>query len=439
MLFGGGSQKRGLQHPAALVDTQADSYLKLWNWVIFMNSDPSLDRQSFEAFLANALAVQQSGLDSQSLFAIIQVQQFLTTAEFNLDRALHLIAERALKIANASGVTIALLESNQLVYRAGSGRAAIEIGRHVPAVLSAQREVRAEILRVEDAQNDLRVQAELCRQFGAISLMILPTYDKGGIAGVLQVQFSEAHSFLDREVRAYRMMAGLVEEAMLREQGRTKEAPATYTGIAAVAQGNSAAEQISIEAAKSPAQAVLVQSPAMDWDGFGIESMRHFVEVAHRLFRYKIWPVAASVSASILLAIVISTAHDHHSVSSPIGRAALMPNKTDENLSPGTVDASGNVSSPKAKGEAAHTSAFRRVRVGSTEVDYIADDVTIRQFTNRAARPQTRVGERRVDMGEDVTIRYFSSNSVSKSRAVPIPTALQKANNSAPTPVVLPY
>src|SRR5215471_126823 len=157
-----------------------------------MGFHPNLDRQSFEAFLANAFAVQKSGLDAQSLAAIADVQRFMASGEFDPGRALSVIVERALQVSQASGIAIALLESNDLVYRAGSGSAAVEIGRRVPAVLTActSNEGRPEILRVENAQTDWRIQADICRQFGAMSLLILPVFDHGAIVGVLQVHFN---------------------------------------------------------------------------------------------------------------------------------------------------------------------------------------------------------------------------------------------------------
>src|ERR1700757_1557781 len=133
-----------------------------------MSSHVSLDRESFQNFLANAFAVQNSGLNRQLLSALIEVQHFIAKDEFTVDRALHLIADSALKVCNASGIAIALLEANQLVYRAGSGTTAVDVGHHVSAVLSvcARSEPRVEILRVENAQADLRIEAEICRQFG---------------------------------------------------------------------------------------------------------------------------------------------------------------------------------------------------------------------------------------------------------------------------------
>ena len=121
-----------------------------------MSARPSLDRDSFQAFLANAYAVQTSGLDTRSLAALIEMKRFIRGDEFDLDRAMLMMAEHALKVSNASGVAVAVLEAKGLVYRAVSGSAVNDAGRHVPAVLSVSSgsEVRREILKVENAQID---------------------------------------------------------------------------------------------------------------------------------------------------------------------------------------------------------------------------------------------------------------------------------------------
>ncbi len=64
-------------------------------------------------------------------------------------------------------------------------------------------------------------------------------------------------------------------------------------------------------------------------------------------------------------------------------------------------------------------SGFRLVRVGQNEVDYVAEDVTIRSFKPKPAPRQVRVGEKRVDFGDDVTVRYFASKP-DASQAQPV-------------------
>src|SRR3982074_2252410 len=183
---------------------------------ICMSDSSSLDRESFQKFLANAYSVQQSQVDSQSLSAIVEIQRLIAKGDLDVDGTLHLIVDRTQDVANASGVAIGLLKGDQLVYRAGSGSAATYTGRSSTArlVVPADSKANCEILRVENAETDARIEAAVCRQFGAKSLLILLICHDEAVAGVLEIFFSEAHVFQDREVRTYRLMAGLVGEAM---------------------------------------------------------------------------------------------------------------------------------------------------------------------------------------------------------------------------------
>src|SRR5437762_10070456 len=206
-----------------------------------MNTHFTLDRESFQNLLARA-SLAQEYLDSQkathpgvdlprkpaigeqskeaspgdyiqSLSAIVAVQRAIATDEVDVDGAMAMIADHARNVANASGAAIGLLEGDNLVYRAGSGGAATYIGRYVKAALSVAR-ASGEILRVENTQTDARIEAAICRQFGAKALLIVPIYCGRAVAEAMEILFGEAHAFQDREVRTYQLMAGLVAEAM---------------------------------------------------------------------------------------------------------------------------------------------------------------------------------------------------------------------------------
>src|SRR2546425_6256915 len=206
-----------------------------------MNIPFTLDRESFQNLLARA-SLAQEYLDSQkakcpgvdlppkpaigeqpkepilvdylqSLSAIVAVQRSIATDDVDVDGAMALIANQARNIANADGVAIGLLEGDNLVYRAGSGGAAAYRGRYVKAALSVAR-ASGEILRVENTQTDARIEAAICRQFGAKALLIVQICCGRAVAGAMEILFGEAHAFQDREVRTYQLMAGLVAEAI---------------------------------------------------------------------------------------------------------------------------------------------------------------------------------------------------------------------------------
>jgi hypothetical protein len=181
-----------------------------------MNTPSNPDFESLQQLLANAFAVQKSQINTQSLADIMRVQRLVESGKLNLDGAMRQIVVSARKVADASGAAIALVSGDHLTYCAGSGTSAVCIGWSVAASLTvaAGAGTNREILRVENSQTDTRIEADICRQFGANSLLILPIYLHGVVAGVLDVRFSEPHAFQDGEVRTYRLMAEQIETAL---------------------------------------------------------------------------------------------------------------------------------------------------------------------------------------------------------------------------------
>ena len=179
-------------------------------------STPPNDRETLQQLLANAFAVQESRIDPHSLTAIMQIQRLLATGKLDVDSVMAHIVDSARHVSNASGIAVALLKRDHLTYRAGSGTSAALIGLQVTASLTVSpgTKTNCEILRVENAQTDTRIEADICRQFGANALLIVPIYQNGALAGVLDVRFCEPHAFQVPEIRAYRLMAEQIEAAL---------------------------------------------------------------------------------------------------------------------------------------------------------------------------------------------------------------------------------
>jgi GAF domain-containing protein len=382
-----------------------------------MSIHSTLDPESFQRLLASAFAVQESGMDSQSLSAIVELQSIVTD-ECDVDRAVHLIAERARNVANASGIRIGLLMGDQLVYRAGSGSAAAYVGRHLMATLSvsAHNEASGEILRVENTQTDARIEAAICRQFGAKALLILPIYHDRAVAGVLEVLCNEAHAFQDREVRTYRLMAGLVGEAMSRatqlEQKKALAAkPSTMRqGIEQITpqiqtfnEGGSvlgAANNRAIRQASGASIAGVGELPALR-EPAGAATMITQRAKCVPLYRRR-WKTAVAVAAVLVIASWIVCRDGRPA--SPLGASALKRSNAIEQHVP-------FVPAKRVSGNSTSTpqTVRRPVRVGESQVDYIGEDVTVRYFTPKHAPRPVRVGNYQIHyIGEDVTVRYFT-------------------------------
>jgi hypothetical protein len=390
-----------------------------------MSTHSNFDPECFQKLLANAFVVQETGIETRSLSALVELQARVATGELDVDRAMHLVADRARSVADATGIAIALLKGDQLVYRAGSGSSDACVGRHVTAVLSVSKHTqsREEILRVENAQTDGRIEAAICRQFGAGSLLILPIYDNRALVGIMEIIFSEAHAFENREVLTYRLMAGLLGEAMSRA-AYTKQKSAAAPELPVVEQHsqnvvlqeqqslhdgvsksrpatNPATGQIGrpqVVAAMSAARRQLARAAAL------------VMQQVERMPSYRRWAVVA------ILILVSWIAYRDRRPLATLGVSAPQASKAIEQRLP-SVPAKTSASSastpqtaPVLKEQARKTATTPRwVRIGNNELDYVAPDVTVRYFITTPAARRLEVGRSRVEhFGDDVTVRYFN-------------------------------
>lgn len=410
----------------------------------------SVDRESFQTLLASAFAVQESGLNTQSLSALLELQRSIITGKSNLDRTMQQVADSARNVASATGVAIALLRGDQLVYRAGSGSAATYVGRHVTAIISASahNHARGEILRVENARTDARIEGAICRQFDAQSLLILPIYPQHALAGVLQVFFSEAHAFQDREVRTYRLMAGLVEDAMSRNAELDQKKveltpPVTVPQITPQMQKlqnhNKSAPGFAQEHGNGQVGGTATVAPA---ELLGLcqaaKGATTITQLMKRIPVHKLqWRVAITAVASTLVIAACWIVYDGRQTA-PVG--TLSPPRSNATrrqilvlpakLAPSNSAPKVQTAAPGTADTKPHGSAFKRVRVGPNEVDYIAEDVTIRHFTPKAATRRVWDGYKEVQIGEDVTVRDFVSKPLVVSRTSSASTTTQSVNHS---------
>jgi hypothetical protein len=416
-----------------------------------MSAHSSLDRESFETVLASAFAVQQSGMDNESRSALVAIQRSITTGELDVDQTMRLIADRARNVASATGIAIALLKADQLIYRAASGSAASYVGRQETAVLSvsAHKSPRREILRAENAHTDARIEAAICRQFGASSLLILPIYHAGEVAGVLEVFFSEAHTFHDPEVQMYQLMTGLVERAMFRDiQLAQKESlttelatvphpiePITSQMEKLCSSDKFAPEQLPKSSVDRPrGKAAIREKLVRLWQSAtGATTITQPLKFPLlETLRWNLLPAAAVIAIVIATWIVRRPA-------SPVERSAQKGSNAagpQVSSAPSRQPPGIHSSKPQTalggteRHEGVSRSAFKRVRIGPNEIDYIAEDVTIRRFTQEPAPLQMRPRNKQINIGKDVTVRYFEYKPAAPA---PVSVPAQFAENPPPT------
>ena len=399
------------------------------------SNDPSLDRDSFQQFLANAYAVQESQIDREMLSAIMEVQRMVTRGDLGLDGAMNLVVDSARDVAHADGIAIGLLEGDQLIYRAGSGSSIDCVGSHVTASLTVSPNTRTsrEILRVEDAGADRRIEASICRQLGAESIIILPIYSDRDLVGVLEVLFSEAHPFEDREVRTYRLMSGLIETALSYAKNDERKEN-LFAGT------TSAKDQVPLHTGEFLRFYSLLSYSR--WDNIratganafararvwaAARKPESFSKLANRKvaeFRAPGWRRnAAFGAASVVLFALAWAAYPTKSV--PQGTLVGSPaansqpgsgavKATDEGLA---VDGDNEATLVPVKQAGFRSNTIRRKRMGRDEIDYVGDDVTVRHFYPKLAPQRRTAAHSRVSyIGEDVTVHYFTPGEAEKAQ-----------------------
>ena len=156
----------------------------------------------------------ETGLDpSQTRQALsLQVEALrreVRDIDNDIDAVLQLITERALSLTGASGAALAFLTDDKMICRARAGDPAPPLGAPVDLKQGLSGEcVRSGLLvSCEDAENDSRVDPEVCRTLGIGSLMAAPIVSDFRVVGLLEIfsphlrGFTKAHeTVLDRLV-----------------------------------------------------------------------------------------------------------------------------------------------------------------------------------------------------------------------------------------------
>ena len=110
---------------------------------------------------------------------------------------LQLVTERALTLTGASGAALAFLTDDKMICRARAGEPAPPLGAPVDVERGLSGEcVRSGLLvSCEDAEDDSRVDPEVCRTLGIASLMAAPIVSDFRVVGLLEIFSPRFRSF----------------------------------------------------------------------------------------------------------------------------------------------------------------------------------------------------------------------------------------------------
>jgi putative methionine-R-sulfoxide reductase with GAF domain len=156
---------------------------------------------------------------SSTLAEIVSTQHQIQVRHLELDDAMSLVTERLTQIARASGAMVGILNGKKVQYRAASGLA-LPAGTEVPMekALCFSCLESGKVLRCGDVHHEDQLDLEECRWRGIQSLIAVPIFHDGEVAGGLELYYPNPRAFTDHDVHTCQLMAGLVTEALAHDK-----------------------------------------------------------------------------------------------------------------------------------------------------------------------------------------------------------------------------
>jgi diguanylate cyclase (GGDEF)-like protein len=182
--------------------------------------------------------------EAERLAQIVTIQRDIAGHALNLQSAMQTIAERTQTLTRAEGSIVEMLEKNEMVYRAASGKGAPHIGLRLKAQgsLSGLCVQENAIMKCDDSETDERVDRDACRKVGLRSMVVVPLRYNGKAVGVLKVMSSRIHAFDNDDIATLELIAGLLS-ATLSDAISAKE---LHTANLELAAANSRLEKLAI-------------------------------------------------------------------------------------------------------------------------------------------------------------------------------------------------
>jgi GAF domain-containing protein/ribosomal protein L37E len=161
-----------------------------------------------------------------TLAQIVETQRHIQIRHLDLQPALELVVERVLEIAHGCGAAIGIADGKIVRYKAAAGEKTPPTNADVSIENSLSRPClrTSQVFRCADINPEFLIDTEECRRRGIQSLIAVPIFHGEGVAGGLELYYASTHAFTDQDVHTCQLMAGLVTEALAREQAREEDA-----------------------------------------------------------------------------------------------------------------------------------------------------------------------------------------------------------------------
>lgn len=197
-----------------------------------------MKRDRVEADPASAIEIPQARSavllarpdNTSTLAKIVETQHQIQVRRMDLESTLKLLAQRAFELTNATGAAIGTIERNGVRYRAvaGAGTPQLESVVALDKAMLAPCLKSGQMFHSADAGTEHLLDAAECRRRGIRSLIAVPVFHDGEIAGGLELYSAAPNAFTEEDIHTAQLTAGLVTEALLREgEARSKRSLAS--------------------------------------------------------------------------------------------------------------------------------------------------------------------------------------------------------------------
>ena len=147
--------------------------------------------------------------NTETLAAIVEALQEISTLDQPLPELMRMIAGRAQALTGADGGVVDLIDGDDMVCRAVSGTASDKADLRLPICgsLTGLAAQTGAALLSEDTETDERVNREACRRAGVRSMIVAPLRDATRVIGALKAMSGRPRAFTWRDVGNLQILA----------------------------------------------------------------------------------------------------------------------------------------------------------------------------------------------------------------------------------------
>ena len=183
------------------------------------------------------------GFDSSGTLAhIADLQYQIEVRQLKLPEVLTLTARELVVMCDAAGAAIGILSAQELSYRAVTGIGAPPLSSSIPREKACGFPClrTGQIFRCPDVNSELLIDAQECTRRGIAGFIAAPVFENKAVAGVVELYFSEPHSFIEQHVQTCQLIAGIVTDALSRKPKSLDPAAELSALVAQLSQQDSA-------------------------------------------------------------------------------------------------------------------------------------------------------------------------------------------------------